>query len=78
MKLWTSGPAGAETPVATIDGTDYDVSTVTAAFDPAFFAADGPARIAAAAEAGELTAFTAEEGARIGSPLARPQALICI
>lgn len=78
MKLWTSGPAGAETPVATIDGKDYDVSSITAAFDPAFFAADGIAQVRAAAAAGDLPAFTAGDDARIGSPLARPQALICI
>ena len=95
MKLWTSGPAGAETPVATIDGTDYDVSTVTAAFDPAFFAADGPARlaadidgdflsgggIAAAREklaAGELPVWEGAEAERVGAPIARPQAVICI
>ena len=78
MKLWTSGPKGAETPVVTIDGKDFDASPVTGAFDPAFFAGGGPDKLRAAVEAGDLAAFTAEDGARIGSPLARPQAVICI
>jgi 2,4-diketo-3-deoxy-L-fuconate hydrolase len=78
MKLWTSGPKGSETPVVTVDGTDFDASAVTGEFGPAFFAAGGLDTLREKAAAGELPAFTAEPGARIGSPLARPQALICI
>ena len=78
MKLWTSGPKGSETPVVTVDGKDFDASAVTGEFGPAFFAAGGLAPLQEKAAAGELPEFTAESGARLGAPLGRPQALICI
>ncbi|WP_029089311.1 fumarylacetoacetate hydrolase family protein [Brevibacterium album] len=78
MKLWTSGPQGDETPVVTVDGRDYDASSVTGEFGPAFFAAGGLETLREKALAGELPEFAPETGARLGSPLGRPQALICI
>ena len=78
MKLWRIGEAGSETPVASMDGTTYDVSSLTTAYDADFFARDGLAQIADAIAAGELPAVEVDENARIGAPLTRPQALICI
>lgn len=78
MKLWRIGEAGSETPVASMDGTTYDVSSLTTAYDADFFARDGLAQIADAIAAGELSAVEVDENARIGAPLTRPQALICI
>ena len=78
MKLWRIGEAGSETPVASMDGTTYDVSSLTTPYDADFFARDGLAQIADAIAAGELPAVEVDENARIGAPLTRPQALICI
>lgn len=78
MKLWRSGPAGSETPVVTLDGTDYDASAITAEYGPSFFAASGVESLRSAAQAGRLPVFDHPAEARIGAPLARPQALICI
>ena len=78
MKLWRIGEAGSETPVASMDGRTYDVSSLTNAYDADFFARDGLSQLAGAIEAGELPTVEVDENVRIGAPLTRPQALICI
>lgn len=78
MKLWRTGPKDHETPVVTIEGTDYDASPVAEEFGPAFFAAGGLERLERAVQNGDLEALDLPEDTRIGAPLARPQALICI
>lgn len=78
MKLLRVGPRGAERPVLlAADGVHYDLTPVTAEIDGAFFAADGPARVRAADQAGELAAIDVS-GQRIGAPIARPGAILCI
>jgi 2,4-diketo-3-deoxy-L-fuconate hydrolase len=51
---------------------------VTADLDGAFFASDGLARAAAAAAAGDLPIYDVSEDIRIGAPIARPMAVLCI
>src|SRR5690349_4768951 len=73
------GPAGAERPaLATDDGTVYDLSPLTADIDGAFLASDGTARAAEAAGAGRLPVLDGADGLRIGAPVARPGAVVCI
>jgi 2-keto-4-pentenoate hydratase/2-oxohepta-3-ene-1,7-dioic acid hydratase in catechol pathway len=77
MKLMRVGPAGAERPVlAAADGRHYDLSGVTADIDGAFLAA-GVDRVRAALAAGDLPE-TDIAGQRIGAPVARPGAVLCI
>ncbi|GAA1714970.1 fumarylacetoacetate hydrolase family protein [Kribbella yunnanensis] len=78
MELLRLGAVGEERPyVRATDGTVYDLSPLTADIDGAFLAADGIARTRAALEAGELTAASTD-GLRVGAPIARPGAVVCI
>jgi len=71
VKYLRVGPAGAERPVAHADGRYYDLSGVTADITGAFLAAGGIADMAGLPE-------TDVTGQRIGSPIARPGAVLCI
>lgn len=79
MRLARLGPAGEETPVL-LDGEDtFDLSGVTADIDGAFLASDGLERVRAAAAAGQLPPYRPSSDAdRIGAPVARPGAVVCI
>src|SRR5690348_12536523 len=72
------GPAGAERPVVRADdGSLYDLSGLTGDIDGAFLSGDGIGRTAEALAAGRLPAIDGT-GLRIGPPVARPSAVICI
>lgn len=76
MKLLRVGPVGAEIPVVMGgDGRTFDVSLLTADFDGAFFAGGGVDLIERAA--GSLPPIDIT-GRRIGAPVARPGAVLCI
>jgi 2-keto-4-pentenoate hydratase/2-oxohepta-3-ene-1,7-dioic acid hydratase in catechol pathway len=77
MHLRRVGPAGAERPVALIDGTAYDLSGITGDIDGGFLAADGIGRARRAVQSGDLPAVDVD-GQRIGAPVARPHAVWCI
>ena len=77
MKFARLGPLGAERPVLVDGDLTYDLSGLTADIDGAFLADGGPARAAAALAAGELPRLQAD-GLRVGAPIARPGAVICI
>jgi 2-keto-4-pentenoate hydratase/2-oxohepta-3-ene-1,7-dioic acid hydratase in catechol pathway len=78
MKLMRVGPVGAERPVlAGADGRHFDLSGVTADIDGAFLGSGGLDRIRAAQQAGELPE-TDITGLRVGAPVARPGAVLCI
>jgi 2-keto-4-pentenoate hydratase/2-oxohepta-3-ene-1,7-dioic acid hydratase in catechol pathway len=78
VELLRLGAVGAERPyVRATDGTVHDLSPITADIDGAFFASDGIARARAALEAGELPAADVA-GLRVGAPIARPAAVVCI
>ena len=82
MQLLRLGPAGEERPyVRADDGTVHDLGSVTADIDGAFLAADGIARTRAGLAAGEFP--VADDpgdgtGLRVGPPIARPAAIVCI
>ncbi|MEY9778287.1 fumarylacetoacetate hydrolase family protein [Arthrobacter sp. MW3 TE3886] len=82
MKIARLGPAGQEIPVifAAVNGEEvaYDASSITADIDGAFLAGDGVARLRAALTAGALPVLPGAAGLRIGTPLARPNNVICI
>jgi 2-keto-4-pentenoate hydratase/2-oxohepta-3-ene-1,7-dioic acid hydratase in catechol pathway len=78
MKLMRVGPVGAERPVlAGVDGRYYDLSGVTADIDGGFLGGGGLDRIRAAQQAGELPEMDIT-GLRVGAPVARPGAVLCI
>ncbi len=82
MELLRLGAVGEERPhVRAADGTVHDLSPLTrdtgGDIDGTFLAADGIARTRAALEAGELPVADAE-GLRVGAPIARPGAVVCI
>lgn len=77
MELLRLGPAGEERPFVRHAGITYDLTAVTGDIDGAFFAADGIRRVRAAVATGELPIADAD-GLRVGPPVARPSAVICI
>ena len=78
MQLLRLGAPGAERPYArAASGTVHDLSAVTADIDGAFLADDGIARARAALEAGDLPEVD-PSGLRVGPPVARPGAVVCI
>lgn len=82
MQLLRLGPVGQELPyVRPDDGTLRDLSPITADIDGGFFATDGIVRTRAALAAGELPAVDDPgdgTGLRVGAPIARPGAVVCI
>lgn len=79
MRFLRLGPAGAERPFVRADGRLYELDTVAPDIDPAFFASDGIARTAAALASGSLPeAPPAAAELRVGPPVTRPAAIVCI
>lgn len=76
MRLMRIGARDAEIPVVEVGDRHYDLSAVVTDIDPAFWP-DGPAEVAAALEAGTLPEIDIS-GQRIGAPIARTSAVICI
>ena len=77
MRFLRLGAVGAEIPVVSDGETSWSLLPLTPDIDGAFLASDGPARAEAAVLAGELPTVDTT-GLRIGAPIARPQAVICI
>ena len=82
MKLVRLGAAGAERPaVIAVDGTGtektYDLSPLTADIGGEFLSGGGIAAVRSALERRELQPLDAA-GLRVGAPIARPSAIICI
>ena len=78
MELMRLGEPGAERPFVRDDeGVVRDLASLTDDIDGAFLAADGIPRVRAALIAGTLAAVDAT-GLRVGAPVARPTAVICV
>jgi 2,4-diketo-3-deoxy-L-fuconate hydrolase len=78
MRLARLGPIGFETPVVGVDGTWHDISSITADIDGDFLSSSGVERVRTALDAGSLSALPGADELRIGAPIARPSAVICI
>ncbi len=77
MKFARLGEQGAEIPVVIADdGRAFDLSSLTGDIDGAFLAADRTA-VDAAVAAGSLPEV-ATDGLRVGAPIARPGAIVCV
>ncbi len=78
MRFGRRGPEGAEIPVLLHGEQVLDLREVTRDIDGEFFSSDGPARTAAAFAAGSLPILESAAALRVGSPIARPSAILCI
>jgi 2,4-diketo-3-deoxy-L-fuconate hydrolase len=78
MKLARLGEPGLERPVLVTDDAVYDLTGIVPDLDPQSIADGAIDRIRAAAEAGGLPALPDAASLRIGSPVARPSAVLCI
>lgn len=79
MRFRRLGDPGHETPVV-VDaaGTVFDISALTRDIDGVFWSGDGPARVAEAIRQGVLRPVPGADTLRVGPPIVRPQAVICI
>jgi len=78
MELFRFGPAGAESPAVRDEaGNTFALTGLTRDLDGAFLAADGIDRAREALAAGALAPVEVG-GERIGPPVARPMAVVCI
>ncbi|GAB3596133.1 fumarylacetoacetate hydrolase family protein [Microbacterium tumbae] len=78
MKFARLGAPGAEIPVLIEGDRHLDLRPVTSDVDGDFLSGDFRARVAAARDAGELPELAGAADLRIGAPIARPSAVICI
>jgi 2,4-didehydro-3-deoxy-L-rhamnonate hydrolase len=78
MRLGRLGPIGEEAPVVWQGDEAYDLRGVTADIDAAFWTSGGPADVARRLAAGDLPLLDGADGMRVGAPIARPGAVICV
>jgi 2,4-didehydro-3-deoxy-L-rhamnonate hydrolase len=79
MRLMRVGERGREMPAVWVDAhTVLDLSELTPDIDGDFLAGGGVERVRQAAEAGELPTLRLGGSMRVGAPIARPQAVLCI
>ncbi|GAB3563057.1 fumarylacetoacetate hydrolase family protein [Spelaeicoccus albus] len=77
MKFARIGARGAERPIAIDGDIHYALDSITDDLDGEFWSSGGPARVEKALAAGELPEVDIA-GQRIGAPITRPSAVICI
>ena len=78
MELRRLGPVGQEKPAVVSEGVTYRLDPLTGDIDGGFLAAGGIARVREALAAGQLPVWEGAEAERIGAPIARPTAVLCI
>ena len=78
MRFAQLGAAGAERPAVLIDDTYFDISALTRSIDGEFLSSGGPERVREASLRGELAPLDVDSATRLGPPIARPGAVICI
>ncbi len=78
MRFVRLGDAGAEIPAVEDGNIVYDLSPITPDIDGAFLAADGVAKVRDALSAGRLEQLPGAADLRIGAPVAKPGAVLCI
>ncbi len=78
MKFARLGAVGTEIPVLVEGDRHLDLRSLTSDVNGDFLASDFRARVTAARDAGELPELGNASALRIGAPIARPSAVICI
>lgn len=77
MRFARVGPAGSERPVVIVKGETYDLRPLTPDIDGSFLADSGIERVRTSLAGGDLPS-TVIGNERIGPPIARPSAVICV
>ncbi|MFI7583515.1 fumarylacetoacetate hydrolase family protein [Kocuria sp. M1N1S27] len=78
MELMRLGPVGREKPAVRHDGTVYDLSGVAADIDGSFLEAGGIDTVRSALSENTLPELDGAAGLRVGPPVARPGAVVCV
>ncbi len=78
MRFARLGPRGQEVPTVYIDGTYFDLRPVTSDVTGEFLSDRPVARTQEALDAGALTPVASADDLRVGAPIARPGAVVCI
>lgn len=78
MKFARLGPIGSEQPAVIVDDTAYDIRSITSEIDGGFLADGGADAVRSALTAGSLPVIQDADTLRIGAPIARPSAVICV
>jgi 2-keto-4-pentenoate hydratase/2-oxohepta-3-ene-1,7-dioic acid hydratase in catechol pathway len=78
MRFARLGEVGQERPALLADGIYFDLSDVTDDITGEFLSEGGPERAREALEAGALVELAGASRARIGAPIARPSAVVCV
>ena len=78
MKFARLGAVGSERPALLSDGSYFDISEFTTEIDGEFLASDRVEAVRAAASAGTLPLLNVTGSERIGAPIAKPGAVVCI
>jgi 2-keto-4-pentenoate hydratase/2-oxohepta-3-ene-1,7-dioic acid hydratase in catechol pathway len=78
MRLGRLGPIGAEVPVGWRGDVAYDLREVNHDIDAAFWAAGLAAEAGRRLEVGDLPVLEGAAGMRVGAPIARPGAVVCV
>jgi 2,4-diketo-3-deoxy-L-fuconate hydrolase len=72
------GPIGEEVPVVVAGNSYLDLRPITADVDSAFLASQPVERVTRATAAGQLRPLAHADALRVGPPIARPGAVICV
>jgi 2,4-didehydro-3-deoxy-L-rhamnonate hydrolase len=78
MRIARLGEPGVETPVVVADDITYDLSRLTADIDGSFLSDNGIQKVRDALADGRLRPMEDAERLRVGPPVARPAAVLCI
>ena len=78
MRFGRLGEPGREQPVVVEDDRTFALGDLTADLDGDFWAGDGVRRVREALERGELSEVEDAGDLRVGAPIARPSAVVCI
>lgn len=78
MELLRLGPIGHEIPVVRDKDVHFDLRPLTTDITPEFFADDGIGDVRAALDQGALKPLEDAEDLRIGAPVSRPSAVVCV
>jgi len=78
VKFARLGPVGDEIPVVVVGSSYLDLRPITADVDSAFLTSQPVERVTRATAAGKLHPLAHADALRVGSPIARPGAVICV
>jgi 2,4-didehydro-3-deoxy-L-rhamnonate hydrolase len=78
MRFLRLGEPKGEIPAVFSDGVTYDLRDLASDINGAFLASDGIARTRQALAAGSLPELPAAGSLRVGAPIARPGAVVCV